>query len=407
MSDIQPLLYADLVLRCGKVWTVDNEMPWAESIAVKSGKIVFIGKDEDIKRWISQDTHVIDLGGKFVLPGFNDAHVHFHPNMLQNARECGITTIQDITFPSNIQEYKDLYESGNLTVRLTLRLPITHWRDFSKYRDMATCYNGMLTVVGLKGYVDGKMSDNTALLFESYEDAPGNYGRLADMMRSEENMSNLLKGAVSIGATPSIHAIGDKAVHILLNLYEKIIDKYQLADHRFRVVHAQVVYPKDFKRFGEMMLVAEVNPFHCLSLPWVKKKIGCERSRWAYAFRSLKDNGALLCFGSDHPGPQGGQKFPLNPLLGIYAAVTRGDFSTKADETLHTNEKLTVREAIEAYTINPAIACFEEDIKGTISLGKVADMAVLSENLFDIPLTDIPNIKVFYTILGGKIVYLQ
>ena len=396
---------AGLILINGKIWTVNPKMPWADAIAIQSEKIIFVGSTDESKKYTGADTKIIDLQGKFAMPGFNDAHVHFDDNLIEEARKYGITTIQDISTPHSIETYRTLLKKKELTVRVLLRPPLTVWKDLA---NMGISYGGnMLKFIALKGYIDGMMGNETAIFFEPYCNNSQNYGTYNEMMKNG-NMEELIRAAIKAGLPPHIHAIGDKANRILLDLFEKVIEDNQIDDHRFRVIHAQVVHPDDFKRFGDLKLVAEVNPYHCSAdMVWMEEKIGYERCKGAYAFKSLKENGALLCFGSDYPGPNEKTKYPLNPLFGIYAAVTRKTISGDPEGGWFPEERLTIEEAIEAYTINPAIACFEEDIKGSIEEGKLADIVVLSKNILELESEELIEAEVVLTILGGQVVQVN
>ena len=203
----------------------------------------------------------------------------------------------------------------------------------------------------------------------------------------------------------TVHAIGDEANGYLMDMLERIIEKNGEKDRRFRLVHAQVMTDRDIQRAGEMDIVAEVQPFHTSDdMRWMEERIGNERSRGAYAFRRLWDSGAVVSFGSDSPGTNA-SRYYLNPLLGIYAAVTRKTLSGMPEGGWFPEEKLTVEEAIQAYTLNTAYAGFEEDIKGSIEIGKLADLAVLSDDLINIPPDEIKDVTVSMTIVGGKVVF--
>ncbi|MBF0555207.1 MAG: amidohydrolase family protein [Nitrospirae bacterium] len=398
---VQPA--ADLILINGRIWTVNRRMRWAESVVIRGDKIIFVGSASEAKIYVGDGTRIIDLRGNFAMPGFNDAHVHFDENLIAEAKKYGITTIQDISIPQSIQAYQDLLRRDELTVRVLIRPILTDWKDLiAEIRHGVA--NNFLKCNAVKGYIDGMMCNNTAVFFEEYKNAPGNYGRYHKMM-IECDMENLIREALSAGLTPHIHAIGDKANNVLLNIYKNVINDMRIVVHRFRVIHAQVVYPSDFKKFGELKLVAEVNPFHCIAdMRWMEEKIGDQRCRGAYAFRTLKKNGALLCFGSDYPGPDESNPYPLNPLLGIYAAVTRQTLEGHPEGGWFPEERLTVEEAIEAYTVNPAIASFEEN-KGTLDAGKLADIVVLSKNIISAEPSTLLETETLLTILAGDIVY--
>jgi hypothetical protein len=224
------------------------------------------------------------------------------------------------------------------------------------------------------------------------------------------NLEQLIEQAIASGIPPHIHAIGDKGNRIILDVYEKLLAKHRLtdADHRWRVIHAQVVHPDDFARFGRLKLVAEVNPYHVSDdMRWMEERIGKERNKGAYAFRKLKDAGAVLIFGSDSPGTNAARYF-LNPVYGLYAAVSRQTLKGEPKGGWYPDQRLTIEEAIEAYTKGPAWASFEEEIKGTISPGKLADLAVFDTNLVEVGKSapaKLLDAKVLYTLTGGKIVF--
>jgi predicted amidohydrolase YtcJ len=223
-------------------------------------------------------------------------------------------------------------------------------------------------------------------------------------------MEKLIRQWVPTGVPPHIHAIGDLGNRILLDIYERVLTETRLidTDHRWRVIHAQVVLPDDFARCGKLKLVAEVNPYHVSDdMRWMEERIGKERSLGAYAFRKLKDSGATLIFGSDSPGTNAARYF-LSPLHGLYAAVSRQTLAGEPKTGWFPGERLRIEEAIEAYTKGPAWACFEENRKGTLTPGKLADLAVFDTNLVEAGRTNPAQLlkaKVLYTIVGGRIVY--
>ena len=180
------------------------------------------------------------------------------------------------------------------------------------------------------------------------------------------------------------------------------------SDHRWRVIHAQVVHPTDMPRFGELNLVAEINPYHVTDdMRWMEERIGTDRSEWAYAFRDLKEAGAVLIFGSDSPGTNAARYY-LSPLYGLYAAVSRQTLEGEPADGWFPDQRLTIEESIEAYTKAPAWAAFEEDIKGTLKTGMLADIAVFDTDLIEAGHNnpaDLLEANVLYTIVGGRVVY--
>jgi len=207
------------------------------------------------------------------------------------------------------------------------------------------------------------------------------------------------------GLQLSVHAIGDEANHLLLNYLEELNRTNGPKDRRFRLVHAQVVADSDFSRLGPLGVVAEVQPFHLSDdMRWMEERIGHERCKGAYAFKRIQDSGALLTFGTDWPGTSAAE-YPINPMLGLYAAVTRKTLSGQPADGWFPDQRISIEEAIRAYTYNTAYGNFEEDIKGSIEVGKLADLTVLSRNLLEIPPAQILDTETLYTVVGGQIVY--
>lgn len=350
--------------------------------------------------------------------------------VLKEAREGGVTTMQDLTSAEQLRAYQELQAKGELTSRIMLRPTLDNVTHTSALGISRGFGDDWLKFIGYKAWVDGIMGGSSAMFFEPYDHDPKNKGLLRPIMNPEGkpgaamrmtaeqhytdfppgNLEKLIEQAIASGIPPHIHAIGDKGNRIILDIYEKLLTKHNLvnADHRWRVIHAQVVHPEDFARFGRLKLVAEINPYHVSDdMRWMEERIGRERSRGAYAFRKLKDSGAVLIFGSDSPGTNAARYF-LNPVYGLYAAVSRQTLEGEPKEGWFPDQRLTIEEAIEAYTRGPAWASFEEDVKGTIAPGKLADLSVFDTNLAEVGKATpakLLDAKVLYTIVGGKIVF--
>ena len=350
--------------------------------------------------------------------------------VLKEAREGGVTTMQDLTSPEQLMAYQELKRRGELTARIMIRPNIFQAEHVAALGLSRGFGDDFLKLVGYKAWVDGIMGASSAMFFSDYDHAPGNRGALRTPMLPEGRegaafslgasdhytkyppgtMEKLVKSWIPTGVPPHIHAIGDLGNRILLDIYERVLTEATLvdSDHRWRVIHAQVVTPDDFKRFGQLKLVAEVNPYHVSDdMRWMEERIGKERSLGAYAFRKLKDAGATIIFGSDSPGTNAARYY-LSPVYGLYAAVTRQTLGGEPKEGWFASERLTIEEAIDAYTRGPAWACFEENVKGTLAPGKLADLAVFDTDLVKAGREDpkaILKAKVLYTIVGGKIVY--
>jgi len=255
------------------------------------------------------------------------------------------------------------------------------------------------------------MGTSTARFFEPYDTDPNNYGRWRQLMVGEDG--ELVEGqflgymlnADSADLQLSIHAIGDEANSLLMDYLESLNAENGVKERRFRLVHAQVIAPEDFDRLGELGVVAEVQPFHLSDdMRWMEERIGTERSRGAYAFKRLLDGGAILAFGSDWPGTSAAE-YPINPMLGLYAAVTRETLTGTPEGGWFPEEKISLEDALRAYTVNGAYSTFEEDIKGTLSPGQLGDVAILDADLFAIAPRAIKDVAVTMTVIGGQIVY--
>ncbi len=350
--------------------------------------------------------------------------------VLREAREGGVTTMQDLTTAPQLAAYQELRRRGELTARILLRPQLSEVPHVAALGISRGLGDPWLKFIGYKAWVDGIMGSSGALFFEAYDHDPGNKGYprhvmfpegaegAALSMKSSQrytdfgpgNLEKLIEQAVETGLPPHVHAIGDKGNRILLDVYEKVLTRHRMADsdHRWRVIHAQVVHPDDFARFGRLKLVAEVNPYHVSDdMRWMEERIGKERNRGAYAFRRLKDAGAVLIFGSDSPGTNAARYY-LSPVYGLYAAVTRQTLKGEPKDGWFPAERLTIEEAMDAYTRAPAWASFEEALKGTITPGKLADLAVFDTNLVEAAKVDpqaLLRARVGYTIVGGKVVY--
>ena len=350
--------------------------------------------------------------------------------VLREAREGGVTTLQDLTGPEQLQAYQTLHRDGELTARILLRPQLWRVPEIAALGISRGFGDDFLRFIGYKAWVDGIMGGSSAMFFRPYDHDPANKGQLRDIMYPEAqpgvgdnlgehdhytlfppgNMERLVGQAVGTGLTPHIHAIGDKGNRILLDIYDRVLTAHEMVDrdHRWRVIHAQVVHPDDMMRFGELKLVAEVNPYHVSDdMRWMEERIGAERSVGAYAFRTLKDAGAVLIFGSDSPGTNAARYF-LNPVYGLYAAVSRQTLSGEPAGGWFPDQRLTIEEAIEAYTKAPAWASFEEGRKGTIAPGMLADIAVFDTNLVEVGRTEphrLLDARVRYTVVGGRVVY--
>jgi len=338
---------------------------------------------------------------------------------LKALREAGIVEVHDIEVPDQTERFIELQEKGELTCRVWLRPDLSRGAELGSegftmgLHPKTAQKDGGLRYGALKGYIDGIMGTHGALFFEPYSDEPQNYGHWRHHTSDDpefrvgnmDKMYGLIKAGLEAGFVPNVHAIGDRGVAEMLNLYERLKSELGVDFQGFRVIHAQVTRPQDFPRFRALGVIAEVNPYHLSDdMRWMEERIGHERCRGAYAFRSLLDNGATLCFGSDWPGTSAAY-YHMHPKYLIYAAVTRKTLKGTPPEGWFPEQRISVEEAIRAYTINNAQACFEGDIRGSLEVGKLADITVFDRDLLAIPADEILQAEVVYTVVDGQVVF--
>lgn len=530
---------ADLIITNANIWTVDAALPKAEAVAVLGERIVAVGSDDDVAAWRGPKTMAIDAQGKLLLPGFNDAHVHFAsggfqlesvqltdatssaefvrriaaqarkmpkgewmqggdwdetkwtpPNIptkemidavtpdtpvfiyrydghmalanslalklagitsrtpdppggvivrdaqgnptgaikdaaldlvqkvippytreqmvravrlaLAHAASLGVTSVQSMDPDySEMAAYTELWERHELTTRIYAAPLITEGVDDQAKIGLSHAFgDSYLRLGAVKAFADGSLGSRTAYFFQPYSDDAKNYGLLAGDMHPISLMRDRMMKADAAGLQICTHAIGDRAISTILDIYSEIEKAHGPADRRWRIEHAQHMAAKDFDRFAQLHVIASVQPYHAIDDGrWAEARIGHDRASRTYAFRTFLDHGVRLAFGTDW------DVAPLNPMLGLYAAVTRETLDGKNPNGWFPEQKLTVAEAVEAYTMGSAYAEFQEEEKGSITPGKLADMVLLSDDIFSIPPDHIRDVTVLKTIVGGKIVW--
>ena len=337
---------------------------------------------------------------------------------LKALREAGIVEIHDIATPDQTDRFVELQENGELTARVWLRPDLSRGADLGAQgytmglRPVTKEPDPFLRYGALKGYIDGIMGTHGALFFEPYDDQPDNYGHYrrhtsedSRMLEGDmEKMYGLIRAGLDAGFVPNVHAIGTKGVALMLDLYERL--KNEGVDLTgFRVIHNQVVRPQDFPRYRELGVIAEVNPYHISDdMRWMEERIGPERSSWAYAFASMLENGTMLSFGSDWPGTSAAE-YHMHPKYLIHAAVNRTTLNHTPEGGWFPEQKISVEEALKAFTINNAIAAFEGDTRGSLKAGKLADITVCDRNLLEMDPSEILQMNVDMTIVDGEIVF--
>ncbi len=319
----------------------------------------------------------------------------------RKCRKLGITGVHDITLASHISHLEKAAGHDWFTVRMLLRPPLGEWEKYRSFNH----HSRVIKIGGFKAFSDGSLGSGTALFYDPYSDDPSTSGLAHEDLFPPENddfsrgkLYNHAQAADAEGYNLSVHAIGDRANATVLDIFERIERTNGKRDRRWRIEHAQHLHPDDIRRFGNLGVIASMQPYHCIDdARWCERRIGEERCRSSYPFKSLLESGVRLVFGSDWTVA------PLNPLPGIDAAVNR--VPVGKDRPWYPEQRISISEALSAYTVNPAHASFDEDSQGTLSPGNFADCAVLSENLFEIPEEEIKNVRVVATIFDGKVVY--
>jgi len=319
---------------------------------------------------------------------------------LEQAAGYGITSIQ-IPGSADFAMYDSIKALGKLSCRIDIGGELTADPDrlqgYEALRQKYPASGDWLRFGYLKDFMDGTLGSATAMMFEPFDDEPDKTG-LPQM--SYEELEARVLAADSRGFQIGIHAIGPKANNWILNAYEKAQEINGVRDSRHRSEHAQILIQQDVPRFAALGVIPSMQPTHCITdKRFAEKRIGTERSRYAYAWKSLADSGARLAFGTDYSVE------PLNPMEGLYASVTRKDRKGEEGDGWFPQERITMEQAVEYYTLGAAYAQFMEDRKGMIRKGYLADITILSENIFNTPEEMIMSVKTDYTIVDGKIVY--
>jgi predicted amidohydrolase YtcJ len=330
---------------------------------------------------------------------------------LAEIRRHGVTTISDMSDDLQLELFEELRDAGELTVRVQFRYPLERWPELAARDIRAGGGDEWIGLGSLKGHIDGIMGNSTARFFEPYQHDPANRGRWRKLMVDEQGrfvegqfLQHMLD-ADAAGLQLTVHAIGDQANSLLLDYLEELERRNGPRDRRFRLVHAQVIAELDMARLGPLGIVAEVQPFHLSDdMRWMEERIGRERCRGAYAFRSIRDAGAILSFGSDWPGTAAAE-YPVDPLRGLYAAVTRQTVTGQPAGGWFPEQRIEVESALRAYTWGSAYASFEEQRKGTVEAGKLGDLAVLDRDLLAIEPAELLAARVLYTVVGGRVVF--
>lgn len=516
-----------------RVWTGDARRPWADAVAVRGDRIAAVGSSAEIRKMSVASTRVIDAKGQMLVPGFEDAHVHFidggfrlasvqlrdaktpaefiarikafaatmpkgawitggdwdheqwggtlpergwidsvtpdnpvwvnrldgHMSLANSAalRAAGVTrathdveggTIvrdasgeptgilkdnasslvdervpapsaeqsdralaaamryvaeQGVTSVHNMGTWDDLatferaHAAGSMITRVYAVVPLATWARLADTVAARGHGDSWVRIGGLKGFVDGSLGSHTAAFLAPFTDAPNDSGLLVN---TPEDLYDWTAHADKAALQVIVHAIGDRAIRMQLDIFTRVARENGPRDRRFRIEHAQHIAPADIPRFAELGVIASMQPYHAIDDGrWAEKVIGPERVKTTYAFRSLRDSGARLAFGSDW------FVAPPTPLEGIYAAVTRRTLDDRNPGGWVPEQKITVEDALRAYTIGGAYASFEEKDKGSIERGKLADFTLIDRDLTRIAPETIRDARVTMTVVGGRVVY--
>jgi predicted amidohydrolase YtcJ len=338
----------------------------------------------------------ISLVGKVIPEPVRADYVNGARAAMRQAARLGVTSVQSPGTANDFRACQELWRNGELSTRLYVMLGVDHWRSMQNLGLQPGFGDSMLRLGAAKLFADGSLGARSALFFEPYKDDPSTAG-LA--IHPEEELGRIVADVDRAGLQVALHAIGDKAVHWALNAFERAIQGNGSRDARHRIEHAQAIQPSDRPRFAQLGVIASIQPSHCIDdMRWVENRLG-RRCQFAYPFRSLLEAGARIALSTDW------NVEPLDPMLTLYAAVTR-EFATGGPPGgWHPAEKVTIEQAIEAYTLGSAYAEFQERQKGSLERGKLADMAILSQNLLALPPTEILNTRPLATIVGGRVVF--
>ena len=388
---------------------LDGHMSLANSVALKLAGVTRDTKDPDggviVRDASGEPTGVLkDAAQGFVwkvIPASTfEEKLAAARAATNHAASVGVTSVQDMSAGVDVGIYQTLLDRGELKTRIYAVWPLPSWDRLARTGIRAHYGSAMLRTGGLKGFADGSLGSTTALFFAPYNDAPNTSGIPGPEMFPAGAMLERVRGADKAGLQVMIHAIGDRANDTILSIYEQVEKEDGDRDRRFRIEHAQHLRAQDIPRFARDKVIASMQPYHAIDDGrWAEKRIGHERSKTTYAFRSLLDAGVTLAFGTDWTVA------PLDPILSVFAAVTRRTLDGKHPNGWIPEQKISVEEAVRAYTVGSAFAEFQENEKGTITPGKLADLVILSRDIFTIDPTEIEKTKVVMTIMDGRVVY--
>ncbi len=316
---------------------------------------------------------------------------------MRYVNEQGVVAVQHMGGWGDLAAFERAHKAGALTTRIYAAVPLSSWKRLADTVRARGHGDDWVRIGGLKGFVDGSIGSHTAAMLEPFTDAPNDRGL---MVNTETDLYQWTSAADKAGLQVMVHAIGDRAIRTQLDIFERVAKENGLRDRRFRIEHSQHIAPADLPRFGALGVIASMQPYHAIDDGrWVDKVIGPERAKGTYAFKSLLDTKAKLAFGSDW------FVAPPTPLMGIYAAVTRRTLDEKRTGGWVPEQKITVEDALCAYTSGAAYAGFAEETRGVIRKGMLADLTMIDRDLTRIAPETIRDAKIVRTIVNGKVVY--
>jgi hypothetical protein len=309
----------------------------------------------------------------------------------------GVTAVQNMGSWGDLAVFRRAQQAGKLGTRIYALVPLSSWQRLAEEVKTRGRGDSWLRIGGLKGFVDGSIGSHTAAMLEPFTDAPNDKGLLVN---SAEDLYAWTSAADKAGLQVAVHAIGDRAIRMQLDIFERVARENGARDRRFRIEHAQHIAPPDMARFGALGVIASMQPYHAIDDGrWVDKVIGAERAKGTYAFKALLDTKATLAFGSDW------FVAPPTPLEGIYAAVTRRTLDEKRPGGWVPEQKITVEQALRAYTVDGAYAGFAEQERGVLKVGMLADFVMIDKDLTKVAPETIRDAKVLRTVVGGRVVF--
>ena len=313
---------------------------------------------------------------------------------MRHAASVGVTAVSHVSASwEEVAALRRARDQGRLSVRVSVYTPLAGWREAAESLRVNGPGDEWLRVAGVKGFVDGSLGSTTALFEEPYTDARRTSGLF---VTPEDSLRAWIGAADSAGLQVAVHAIGDRANAILLGIYDSVARAHGPRDRRFRIEHAQHLRLADIEWMARLSVIASMQPYHAIDDGrWAEKRIGRDRIQTTYAFRSLLDAGAELAFGSDWPVA------PLRPAEGLYAAVTRRTLDDRYPEGWVPAQRLTLEEALQAYTSGNAHAAFREGNTGVLRVGALADLVLFDRDLFQVPSDQIREVVVRATVTGG------